>query len=95
MKVSKAPIENRLIQKERFSVDKIRYYKFDIGDGLMRRTGAKIEYLDTTGKWIEDRNLIRKFIGGDTDFDKVTEEEAKLIVQNRMYNLDKTRRQPK
>lgn len=51
--------------------------------------------MDVTGKWIEDRNLIRKFIGGDTDFDKVTKEEAKLIVQNRMYDLDKTRRQPK
>lgn len=66
-------------------MDKIRYYKFDIGDGLMRRTGTKVEYLDTTGKWIEDRNLIRKFIGGDTDFDEITEEEAKVIVQNRMY----------
>lgn len=69
-------------------MDKIRFYKFDIGDRLIRRTGAKIEYLDMTGKWIEDRSLIRKFIGGDTDFDEITEEEAKVIAQNRIHDIE-------
>lgn len=60
-----------------------RYYKFDIGDGAMRRTGANIEYLDEKGNWIEDRELIRKFIGGDTDFEEISEEQAEQLVKNR------------
>jgi hypothetical protein len=58
-----------------------RYYKFDIGDGLMRRTGAKIEYLDERGIWVENRDLIRKFVGGDTDFDEISFEEALKIIE--------------
>ena len=64
-------------------MEKIRYYKFDIGDGAMRRIGARVDYLDSNGEWVEDRSLIRKFIGGDTDFDEITEEEAQKIVDNR------------
>lgn len=64
-------------------MEKIRYYKFDIGDGAMMRIGARVYYLDSNGEWIEDRSLIRKFIGGDTDFDEITEEEAQSIVNNR------------
>ncbi|WP_010249273.1 hypothetical protein [Acetivibrio cellulolyticus] len=64
-------------------INRTRYYKFDIGDGLMRRTGAIIEYLDKDGNWIEDRNLIRKFIGGDTDFDEISFEHALKIIEER------------
>ncbi len=60
-----------------------RYYKFDIGDGAMRRTGAKVEYLDKNGNWIENRDLFRKFVGGDTDFDEITEEQANQLVEKR------------
>lgn len=62
---------------------KTRYYKFDIGNGAMRRTGATVEYLDEKGNWIEDRKLIRKFIGGDTDFEEISEEKAEQLVKNR------------
>ena len=64
-------------------MEKSRFYKYDIGDGAMRRTGTKIEYLDSNGEWVEDRSLIRKFIGGDTDFNEITLEEAEVIVSNR------------
>ncbi len=60
-----------------------KYYKFDIGDGLMRRTGVITEYLDKDGNWIEDRNLFRKFVGGDTDFDEVPYEDALKIIEKR------------
>lgn len=69
-------------------MEKIRYYKFDIGDGAMRRIGARVDYLDSNGEWIEDRSLIRKFIGGDTDFDEITEEEVQKIVNNRKSNRE-------
>jgi len=64
-------------------MNKTRYYKFDIGDGAMKRVGAIVEYLDETGNWVEDRNLIRKFIGGDTDFDEITEEEVNRLIEAR------------
>ena len=60
-----------------------KYYKFDIGGGGMRVTGNKYEYLGRNGDWVEDRTLIRKFIGGDTDYDEISEEEAEILVRNR------------
>ena len=64
-------------------MDRTKYYKFDIGNGAMRRTGSIVEYLDQNGDWKEDRDLIRKFIGGDTDFDEITHEEAERLVAAR------------
>ena len=60
-----------------------KYYKFDIGNGAMRRTGSTVEYLDKNGIWIEQRDLLRKFIGGDTDFDEISHEEAEKLVEGR------------
>lgn len=59
-----------------------RYYKFNIGGGGMRMTGPIIEYLDSYGNWVEDLSLIGKFVGGDTDFDEISEEEAEELVEN-------------
>lgn len=66
-------------------MSKTRYYKFDIGNGAMRRTGSIVEYLDSSGNWVEDRKLLRKFIGGDTDFDEISMEEAEELVKARKF----------
>ena len=70
--------------------EKVRYYKFDVGGGGMRVTEHTYEYLDHYGNWVEDSTLIRKFVGGDCDFDEITEAEAQKLVENRknrsMYN---------
>lgn len=66
-----------------------RYYKFDTGGGGMRRTGAFVEYLDQDGNWVENRDLFRIFVGGDTDFDEITEEEAEELVRNRKLKSKK------
>lgn len=63
-----------------------KYYKFDIGNGAMRRTGNTIEYLDLNGNWVENRELLRKFIGGDTDFDEISYEESEELVKARKVN---------
>ena len=63
-----------------------KYYKFDIGDGIMRRNGVHVDHLDSRGEWIEDRELIRKFIGGDTDFEKITEKEVLELINKRKKN---------
>lgn len=68
-------------------MNKIRYYKFDIGNGAMKRSGPVIEYLDQKGNWIENRELIRKFISGDTDFTEITAEEAEKLVNARKKKL--------
>lgn len=59
-----------------------KYYKFNIGDGGMRRTGHTFEYLDIYGNWVEDPTLIRKFVGGDTNFYEISEEEAEQLAEN-------------
>ena len=60
-----------------------RYYKFERGDGAIRRDGATFEYLDKNGDWKEDFSIMHKFIGGDCDFDGISEEEAEAIVIKR------------
>ena len=63
---------------------KTRYYKFNTGDGAVRRTGAFVDYLDSDGNWVEYRDLFRMFVGGDTDFYEITEEEAEQLVRKKM-----------
>ena len=63
--------------------DKYRYYKFTIGNGVMRRKGARVELLGKNGEWEEKRDLLTKFIGGDSDFDEITEAQAQEIADNR------------
>lgn len=62
---------------------KTRYYRFNTGDGAVRRTGAFVEYLDQNGNWIENRDLFRMFVGGDTDFYEISEDEAQALVEKR------------
>ena len=62
---------------------KTRYFKFNTGDGAVRRTGAIVEYLDQSGNWIVNGELIRMFVGGDTDFYEITEKEANKLVEKR------------
>ena len=63
--------------------EKVRYYKFDVGGGGMRVNEHTYEYLDHYGNWVEDSTLIRKFVGGDCDFDEITEAEAQKLVENK------------
>jgi|GEM_PF-2066272 len=65
---------------------KTKYYKFDIGNGAMKRTGSSVEYLDENGNWVEDRSLLRKFIGGDTDFDEISCEEVEKLIRVKREN---------
>ncbi len=49
----------------------------------MRRNGACVELLSRDGVWEEKRDLLRKFIGGDCDFDEISEELAMVIADER------------
>ncbi|WP_022766708.1 hypothetical protein [Butyrivibrio sp. XPD2006] len=63
--------------------EKYTYYKFDIGNGAMRKKGCVVEYIDKNGNWVENIELLRNFIGLDTGFYEITEAEAEAIVQSR------------
>ncbi len=71
---SKRAQENRIQHK---------YYRFNNGDGGLRKTGLKVEYLDMNGDWIENPDLIKKFVNKDTDIHEITEEEAVELVRSR------------
>ena len=75
---AEATVRTREVQEE-----KVRYYKFTTGDGGIRRKGPIIEYLDKNGDWVEDLSLIGIFVGGDTDYDEITEAEAQKLVENK------------
>lgn len=60
-----------------------KYYKFTSGNGVMRRTGVIVEYLDKNGNWVENSELFRVFVGGDTDYVEISEEEAEQLAINK------------
>ena len=60
-----------------------RYYRFYTGDGAVRRTGAKVEYIDQHGNWVEDRALFSMFVGGDSDYYEISKEEADQLAEKR------------
>ena len=62
-------------------MEEVKYYKFDIGDGAMRRRGCLVDYLDENGNWVENRELFRTFVGGDADFDEISYEEAERLIE--------------
>ena len=64
-------------------VEETRYYRFYTGDGAVRRTGAKVEYIDQHGNWVEDRALFSMFVGGDSDYYEISREEAEYLAENR------------
>ena len=49
----------------------------------MRRTGVIVEYLDKNGNWVENSELFRVFVGGDTDYVEISEEEAEQLAINK------------
>ncbi len=55
---------------------KYKYYKSNIGSGVLRRDGLRVELLSKAGEWEERKDLLTKFIGGDCDLDEIPEELA-------------------
>ncbi len=69
--------------KVEFPVEETRYYRFYTGDGAVRRNGAKVEYIDQHGNWVEDRALFSMFVGGDSDYYEISKEEANQLAEKR------------
>ncbi len=73
-------------RRESVSQDGYTYYKFKVGNGGMRRKGVVVEYLNDKGEWVEDFELLRRFIGLDSGFEEISEAEAEELVRNRKKN---------
>ncbi len=67
-----------------------QYYKFRVGNGMMRRNGVSIEYVNRNNEWVVDMSLIGKFIGGDCDYVEITPEEAETIMKDRKAKKPKS-----
>ena len=70
----------------RSRITKYHYYKSDYGNGIMRRNGARVEMLTIGGDWFEKQELFSKLIGGDIDFDEISEGQALIIAEERKVN---------
>ena len=60
--------------------EKTRYYRFDRGNVIVRRTGDRIEKKGKSGVWEDAPNLRIRFISGDDSLieispDELTDEE--------------------
>ena len=54
----------------------VKYYRFDVGDVIIRQTGDLIEKKGKNKVWEEAPQLRRRIQYGDTDIIEITEEEA-------------------
>lgn len=64
-------------------MEKTRYYRFDTGNALLRRTGDRVEKLDRDGVWTYKPYLISYFMGGSEGLEEVSEQEARRILEER------------
>jgi len=60
-----------------------RYYKRHAG-GLVKQKGYYMAYLDKNGQWIEEGKFINMFVGGDCNYDEITEEEAQKLIKEKL-----------
>ena len=56
--------------------EKTRYYKFPVGNLIIRRTGNKIEKKGKSGIWENAMDQSWRFFSGDGDLIEISEKEA-------------------
>ena len=63
-------------------MEETRYYRFDIGDVIVRRTGDRIEKRGKNNIWEPAPHLRYRFMSGNMSLTEISKEEAdKIIVQ--------------
>ena len=60
-----------------------RYYRFESGNVILRRTGDRVEKFGKDGVWIYKPHLMSRFLNGEEGLIEITEEEAKKFVEAR------------
>lgn len=60
-----------------------RYYRFDSGDVILRRTGDRVEKFGRDGVWVYRPHLISRFANGEEGLEEISEKEAMRLVAER------------
>jgi hypothetical protein len=61
-------------------MEKVKYYRFDVGSVVIRQTGDLIEKKGKSGVWEEAPQLRRRILYGDTDVIEISKEEAERLA---------------
>ena len=64
-------------------MEETRYYRFDEGNAILRRTGDRVEKLDKNGVWNYRPYLMSYFMGGREDLEEISAQEARRIFEER------------
>ncbi len=59
---------------------KTRYYRFESGNVILRRTGDRVEKFGRDGVWIYQPSLLSRFMNGEEGLVEITEQEAMRFV---------------
>ena len=57
-------------------MEETKYYRFPVGNVIVRRTGNKIEKKGKNGIWEDATDLAWRFVAPDSDLIPITSEEA-------------------
>ena len=61
-------------------MEETRYYRFDEGNAILRRTGDRVEKFGRDGVWVYRPHLISRFANGEEGLEEISEKEAERLV---------------
>lgn len=64
-------------------VAETRYYRFESGDVILRKTGNRVEKFGRDGVWTYRPSLISRFMNGEEGLVEITEQEAERLIGER------------
>ena len=64
-------------------MEETRYYRFESGNVILRRTGSRVEKFGRDGVWTYQPSLLSRFMNGMEGLEEISEEEADRFVSER------------
>lgn len=64
-------------------MEETRYYRFESGNVILRRTGDRVEKFGKAGSWVYKPYLMSYFMNGEEGLQEISEQEARRIVEER------------
>lgn len=62
-------------------MEETKYYRFDIGNVIVRRTGDVIEKLGKNNIWEPAQHLRYRFMSGNMSLTEISKEEAENLIK--------------
>ncbi len=71
----------------KFTMEETKYYRYDIGNVIVRRTGDLIEKMGKNNTWEPAPHLIYRFMSGNMSLTEISQEDAEeMIKQHKREN---------